>query len=117
MAVGGRQLSYLPLHSICQYDWHNTMYSNGLHSSSHVVDSTTSELAVMSYMRISMLLFVGVIFRGSFGCNSSLVSTESIYSVSCRRGMIMLVFWVDSEIDVLTTVFYLSLCDTYRAYI
>ncbi len=46
------------------------MYSNGLHSSSHVVDSTTSELAVMSYMRISMLLFVGVIFRGSFGCNS-----------------------------------------------
>ena len=85
MAGGGRQLSYLQLHSIGRYDRHNNMSIIGIHPSPHAVGSVTSKLALTSYRLPSVLRFAGMSFGGLWAVTASFVSAESICSVLRRR--------------------------------
>ena len=113
-ACCGRQLSHLPLLSICARDGYNIMRSVGCHCSSCAMNSTNSKLHVVSYKHISVLLLVGVILGVSFDSNGIGIVARILFVLCYAVKMIMLVLWVDSEIDVPAGIFYLSFCGTYR---
>ena len=78
------------------------------------MNSTSSKLHVVPYKHIYVLLLVGVIWGVSFDSNG-IGSVARILFVLCHAvKMIMSVLWVNSEMDMLATLFYLLFCGTYR---